>query len=70
MFESGPLALVKLTHNAVLKQYRHIQDADKQIDQLYAALHEYGQHHDYCIYHTTDDIDSCDCGFHEAWEAN
>ena len=43
-------------------------NANITINRLYTALHEYGQHHDYCISHKTDDLDQCDCGFNDSWE--
>lgn len=40
-----------------------------ELDRLYTALHEYGEHHEGCSYFEADDTDVCDCGFNEAWEA-
>ncbi len=37
------------------------------VERLQTALHEYGQHHDYCTYYKTDGIDQCDCGYNNAW---
>jgi len=42
----------------------------KFIDDLFMAYHEYGQHHDNCLSHETDDPDSCDCGYNDIYEAD
>ena len=62
------MAILWQAANVMRALIRDYNKSSQRIDNLHAALHEHGVHHDNCIYHKTDDIDSCDCGFHEAYD--